>query len=91
MLGRWFVVWCSSSFAHPRIPLGAGLRAGRGVFPGSCIRVEIAMGPAVVEAVVCDPAACLPIWLDMHAVDWVHVGESSAALTNLSHPQRWLL
>ena len=44
----------------------------QGVFPGSCIRVEIAMGPAVVEAVVCDPAACLPIWLDMHAVDWVH-------------------
>ena len=63
----------------------------QGVFPGSCIRVEIAMGPAVVEAVVCDPAACLPIWLDMHAVDWVHVGESGAALTNLSHPQRWLL
>ena len=49
------------------------------------------MGPAVVEAVVCDPAACLPIWLDMHAVDWIHVGESGAALTNLSQPQRWLL
>ncbi len=30
------------------------------------------MGPAVVEAVVCGPTACLAIWLDMHAVDWVH-------------------
>ena len=44
----------------------------QGVFPRSCIRVEIAMDPTVVESVVCDPATCLAIWLYMHTVDWVH-------------------